>query len=500
MLRPRSIALALALCAGASACSKEPKAKTAAPEQAPLPAITLPASIPVDAAGILVLRSAESFFATLASLDLLGPASPENVDAMRTELDEFMQSRLGMTLTTAHLAVAFYTADEGVAVVVQGTEGSLRGTPDGELHGVEIHVIDGLSVAKHEGELIVGSRSAVELAISTLAGGRPALRDSKSPLRTMVLDRSEGVLMMAAVDTSQPPFRVPGPARSLGIEQAMLSYGNAGVEAVIEGDPEGLATLQAEAVAALDAITMQTEAQYEQAMRGGSVWTGIGSIVTYHQWQQVRGRLVPRLQGRRLSLLVPVTIHDPDVLAALAGVAAAIAVPALDKYMKRSKTSEPRVEVAKMFDATAAFFYEEQLPVSGTEGSSDPIHRCPSDGRLIGSAGPTPPLSLNCNDGPDGYCVPVRGTPEGPGEYSVDLWLKNPVWQEMNVVKEQPHRFHLDFRWNNSEQGYGTCQFTAQAFGDLDDDGVFSTFERAGAGDHNGMNSAAGMYIDRELD
>jgi hypothetical protein len=39
-----------------------------------------------------------------------------------------------------------------------------------------------------------------------------------------------------------------------------------------------------------------------------------------------------------------------------------------------------------------------------------------------------------------------------------------------------------------------------QAFGDLDDDGVFSTFERAGAADEIGINAAAGLYVDRELE
>jgi hypothetical protein len=43
-------------------------------------------------------------------------------------------------------------------------------------------------------------------------------------------------------------------------------------------------------------------------------------------------------------------------------------------------------------------------------------------------------------------------------------------------------------------------QFTAQAFGDLDDDGLFSTFERAGAADENGINAAAGLYIDQEIE
>jgi len=46
----------------------------------------------------------------------------------------------------------------------------------------------------------------------------------------------------------------------------------------------------------------------------------------------------------------------------------------------------------------------------------------------------------------------------------------------------------------------GGCKFTAQAFGDLDEDGVFSTFERSGAADENGTNAGADLYIDQELE
>jgi hypothetical protein len=35
---------------------------------------------------------------------------------------------------------------------------------------------------------------------------------------------------------------------------------------------------------------------------------------------------------------------------------------------------------------------------------------------------------------------------------------------------------------------------------ELDGDGVYSTYERAGAADENGVNAAAGLYIDREVE
>jgi hypothetical protein len=162
------------------------------------------------------------------------------------------------------------------------------------------------------------------------------------------------------------------------------------------------------------------------------------------------------------------------------GILAAIAIPAFTKYMRRSKTAEARVELAKLFDRIAEYYVEH-----GT---------CPTDGNAVGHAGITPPLSVLCSSGQDGRCV-ANGS--GPGGYPPAMWSENPVWQKIDYAQQQGHYFHYDVRWGVSPQG---CQFTVQAFGDLDDDGTFSTYERAAAADANGVNAAAGLYIDNELE
>jgi type IV pilus assembly protein PilA len=176
-------------------------------------------------------------------------------------------------------------------------------------------------------------------------------------------------------------------------------------------------------------------------------------------------------------------------------------------YMNRSKTSEARVQIAKMFDAASAYFDEEHVSradvaIIGAGGALAELapHQCPNDGSSTGESGVTPPLSVDCSKGPGGRCTPVAGEPSGPGEYSASAWTDAKVWNALNFQQETPHYFHYNFRWSNQGTGFGSCQFTAQAFGDLDGDGVFSTYERAGAADQNGVNAAAGLYIDRELE
>jgi hypothetical protein len=493
------------------ACSKEQQQQptTTSPASEPvraaarLPPIVLPAAIPVEVAGVLVVRAPESLYAILAPFELLGTADAADVKAMQAELDEVLRSRMGMTLTSADRVTAFFTPVEGIAVVLQGVEGSPRGKPAGEVAGVALHEVDRVTLAMHDGELVMGERAAVELAIAAATGGHAALRDSDRPLVDALVRKSEGVMLAAAVDVAELPDDLRKEARALGVEQAMLSYGDEGIRAAVYGPPERLARLREDVVRKLDEATAKTELLHEEALRGKEVWAAIPAILVYYQWKQAHDALVPTLEGRRLDLHVPVRIDDPTVLTAFAGVAAAIAIPSFTKYMRRSKTAEARVGVAKLFDGVAAFFSEERLrtgEVKLVRGESKAVHRCPSDGRLVGEAGPTPPLSLRCAEGPGGRCVPVEGTPDGPGEYSMDLWLKDPVWREIGFVQEQPHSFHYGFRWANDPSGQGTCMFTAQAFGDLDDDGLFSTFERAGAGDRHGINAAAGLYIDQEVE
>ena len=123
--------------------------------------------------------------------------------------------------------------------------------------------------------------------------------------------------------------------------------------------------------------------------------------------------------------------------------------------------------------------------------------RCP--GATSASAvdtGLTPPASVHCAKGPGSRCVPNA---IGPGGYPAEVW-RHPAWVDLDVHVDVPHQFHYQFKAGPWKGDANSCAFTSLAFGDLDDDGVWSTYERSGLQDHTGPNAAAGLYIDRAFD
>lgn len=91
-----------------------------------------------------------------------------------------------------------------------------------------------------------------------------------------------------------------------------------------------------------------------------------------------------------------------------------------------------------------------------------------------GKVGPTPPLSVRCAGGPGGRCT-KSATPSEPWEYDERLW-EHEAWQFVEVKYFEGDAYHLSMEWRATDDPQEPCHYRVYAFGDLDDDGVFSTF------------------------
>ena len=111
------------------------------------------------------------------------------------------------------------------------------------------------------------------------------------------------------------------------------------------------------------------------------------------------------------------TLVELMIVVVILGLLAVIAVPALQKYMRKAKTAEARVQIAKIYDGASGYFKTEHVARGSTAfiGEGGGVqhlapHLCPfpEGSPEGGEAGITPSLDINCNEGPGGRCVPSR--------------------------------------------------------------------------------------------
>jgi len=163
---------------------------------------------------------------------------------------------------------------------------------------------------------------------------------------------------------------------------------------------------------------------------------------------------------------------------------------------------EPKVQIARMFDSVTLFVKEEHISLGfpGMSNEGPAPHFCPgtTKGNLEIDSGVVPPLDVKCSNGPGHMCVPTT-SPRAPWEYDFSMWLDNPVFQSIGYTQEMPHIMHYQFVGKSSSGGYGSCEFTIRAFGDVDGDGTYSTYERSGKFTEKGMSGGSlKSYNERE--
>ncbi len=159
----------------------------------------------------------------------------------------------------------------------------------------------------------------------------------------------------------------------------------------------------------------------------------------------------------------PLSPVEAAAIFAIGGSILAVAVPEFVRGLHSSRFAEP-VDGLKRI-AAAAVASAQGVPVDSAFPPSAPL---------------TPPEVARGVRAED-----PRGT-----------W-DHPTWKALDFRFDHPHAFSFQFE---STPGPTESRFRAIAHGDLDGDGVTSTFEIEGVADANGARVLPGMYVEREVE
>ncbi len=173
------------------------------------------------------------------------------------------------------------------------------------------------------------------------------------------------------------------------------------------------------------------------------------------------------------------TLIELMIVVAIIGVLAAIAIPGFVQYVRRSKTSEAGANLKALYTGAAAYYEQERWGQGVVLGAAAATTHC-----VVDAAAATYTASEQKNS--------VDFAAASPSYVALNFTISDPVYYEYHIVTEGG--------------GCGSAPnmldvYTFRAIGDLDGDGMQSTFEVAvGSSAGNQLFRSAGIFGLDELE
>ena len=439
--------------------------------------------VPAQAAGVALLDLA-SIRADIAVARAEGPLPELSYD----EAVRYVRTRTGLDLDRLDAVVAFVierpaapaaagqapsTTDPDVAVVVTtpGDSTALSAPPVGNHAGVALHEAGAGNAYARVGEnLVIGTTAAVHAFIDvqqvkaeSAAKRPPAYLEALGKLPA-------GVFVGAMADLPAPQAKAISSA--MGLRAASLgATADHRIAVRLVGRPDGLAQIVSGLEMGIVEAKNEAKKLRDQADQEKDPWTGAAKLVAAITLEHVSGRRLHTLTGDTLSIDVPLgkSAHAGTALL-VAGVGAAVAVPAFSRYMKRAKTSEATTNVSAIARGVQAYWIE---------------HRA-----LPESAGPTPKRK----PGAEKLAV-SKADWDQPGWKAVAFAMGDPHYYQYEL------RTGADGKKKGKKKGCGGQWFEAIAVGDLDGDGTVSRFVKRGhVNDKCELELEPGLAITDEME
>ncbi|MCA9666091.1 MAG: pilin [Myxococcales bacterium] len=172
------------------------------------------------------------------------------------------------------------------------------------------------------------------------------------------------------------------------------------------------------------------------------------------------------------------TLIELMIVVAIIGILAAVAIPAFVKYLRKSKTVEATEGLDKVKAGAKSYFQADHYDSTGNLLAK----QFPG-----GSIGETPNAVTAC-------CTAGANAPKcTPNSAAWD----QAIWRQLQFQLTEPHYFSWAFGASGSNKG---ATFTATARGDLDCDGVTSTYTILGSIDSEFGVVGKGPIISNEIE
>ena len=415
--------------------------------------------VPADAGFIGYIDSPESFWRMWMQSLAFAPEMQPHADALDQELKEFIFERIGLDFSAVRTVVAFNRGDS-VALVASGLRGTLPGKTKATYRDTALVWLDEgdeLLAAQRGDMVVIGDEEGIRATLDVQAKKAESLPAQGGALWQLVEQRCmRGAMAMAFTAEYVKDPEIQAQMAEQGVERACMQVGQTGVDFVAEGDGAKLSAFVEMVDMLIDATARELADERREATAADRDFEdGMAAIIAYHFFNGMTALFTPKVSGNRLELSVAAPEGNQAMLmAAVVGVLAAIAIPAFQKYVNKSKTAEADQFVKKIYDGAR--------------------HHHITKGWLPPSVGPSPQAP----------CCPDKCQPDP------SLW-RDPAWIALQFSIDDPHYYSYEFINSGSE-------FTVRATGDLDCDGFFSTFEMIGT--INQQGGIAGSAAMRRVD
>jgi len=517
--------------------SKSPAPGGAVPAAAELPAPTndfaaaLAMAIPVLPQDTAILVAIDlKMIVRLLEVGFLGPLIKGALDdKLLGELSKLFQQRLGFDPLAARTALVFAALDGNYGGVL--VTGTFKITAGNESVKEVIEEVD--CVKLKSPRVFVVPVKGVGIALFESRG--QAGKYVKNVLKAKAVDVKPGRLGELSKLASSNPYawlssavQVQGtklerkweePSPILRPDRAVFHLTPGLVVADVHGSQDCLDSI---VKAIVDVRTKARDAVSKARVELDSypLVGAAGILVADHMLESTFDAFMPKRGDGFLHFEISA---DAAGLSSIGGILAAVAVPAFIKYQRKAKTAEAIDYLDRIYKGAADYFatprinndtYEKlpcQFPASqpvtpaaGTCCKSLGGPDADGDNRCDVQEAPGTDAEVQKPELKKAKSEPKKGKAEakkGQMEPVGNLW-DTPTWSALYFQITEPHYFVYEFT-SNGKTG-NDAEFVATAYGDLDCDGIRSTFQRSGRGEEvHGecyVLSAAALFVQNETE